>query len=228
MHIVLRSIGYAFTAGLGFAGTVEAGVRAGWRMNPRPMPHQFAGLLDHDLRLAYRNPGETLGLYGFEAGMTVLDAGCGSGLFTAEMARMVGPEGTVHAVDLQRPCVANSAKRLADAGLADRVRFHHCGLYALPLPDESVDLTVMIATLGEVPDPLLALTELKRVTRIGGRVAISEETPDPGLSARADGQTADGRSRLPLRRQVALISSLQHDILPGRVSLPLRRRMFDP
>lgn len=179
MHTVLRWAGYALTTGLSFAGASEASVRVAWRRNPRPMPHQFAGLLDSGLRLSYRNPGETLGLYGFEAGMTVLDAGCGTGLFTTEMARMVGPVGVVHAVDLQAPCLASAAKRVAEAGLSERVRFHHCGLYDLPLPDESVDLTVMIAALGEAPNPLLALAELRRVTRVGGRVAISEESPDP-------------------------------------------------
>lgn len=179
MHSVFRWAGYALTTGLSFAGTTDAVVRVAWNRNPRPMPHQFARMLDSNLRLSYRNPGETLGLFGFEAGMTVLDAGCGTGLFTTEMARMVGPGGTVHAVDLQSPCLAGAAKRVSAAGLVDRVRFHHCGLYELPLPDESVDLSVLIATLGEVPNPLLALAELRRVTRIGGRVAISEESLDP-------------------------------------------------
>lgn len=179
MYRALRAIGYAGTAGLSFAASTEAGIRAGWRMNPRPMPHQFARWLDHPWRLAYRNPGETLGLYGFRAGMTALDAGCGSGLFTAEMARMVGSDGTVHAVDLQFPCIARASKRIAEVELAARVRFHHCGLYELPLEDDSVDLAVVIATLGEIADRLLALAELKRVLKIGGRLAISEEVPDP-------------------------------------------------
>jgi ubiquinone/menaquinone biosynthesis C-methylase UbiE len=179
MHKVLNSIGYASTVGLSIAATAEIGLRAGWRMNPRPMPHQFARWLDHSWRLAYRNPGETLGLYGFEAGMSVLDAGCGSGLFTAEMARMVGPEGMVHAVDLQLPCLVQASRRLAEAELSDRVRLHHRGLYALPLLNESIDLAVIIAALGEVPEPLLALAEIKRVLKVGARIAISEEIPDP-------------------------------------------------
>ena len=171
MHTVFRWIGYALTTGISFAGTTEASVRVAMNRNPRPMPHQFAGLLDSGLRLSYRNPGETLGLYGFEAGMSVLDAGCGTGLFTTEMARMVGPEGTVHAVDLQQPVLVRAAQRVQEAGLADRVRFHHSGLHLLPLPDASVDLAVLIATLGEIPNPLAALAEVHRVTKVGGRVA---------------------------------------------------------
>ena len=179
MHRLLKAVGNMSMLGLGFAGATETTVRAGWRMNPRPMPSQFAGFLDHKWRLSYRNPGETLGPFGFESGMTVLDAGCGTGLFTLEMARMVGKTGTVHAVDLQRRFIDLAAAKVAAANLAERVQFHHCGLYQLPLPDESVDLSVLIATLGEVPDPYLAMAEVRRVVKPGGRVAVSEEILDP-------------------------------------------------
>jgi len=185
MYRLLKAIGNISMLGFGFAGTAEATVRAGWRMNPRPMPGQFAGLLDHKWRLAYRNPGETLGQFGFEAGMTVLDGGCGTGLFTLEMARMVGKTGTVHAVDLQRRCIELASEKVAVAKLTDRVQFHHCGLYQLPLADESVDLSVLIATLGEVPDPYLAMAEVRRVTKPGGRVALSEELLDPAFVSAA-------------------------------------------
>ncbi|MEZ4584485.1 MAG: methyltransferase domain-containing protein [Caldilineaceae bacterium] len=69
----------------------------------------IAPLLDHGLRLRYRDPLETLGLFGIAPGMTVLDLGCGTGLFTAAMARMVGPTGTVHAVDVQQPMLDATA-----------------------------------------------------------------------------------------------------------------------
>lgn len=179
MYKALETVGHVITIGLSFAGTTVAGVRVGWGMDPRPMPHQLSNTLDHPWRLAYRNPGETLGLYGFEAGITVLDAGCGTGLFSQEMARMVGAEGTVHAVDLQLPCIEHAAKRVAEAELSERIHFHHCGLYAVPLPAESIDLAIMIATLGEIPEPTLAMAELWRLLKPGGRLAISDEVPNP-------------------------------------------------
>ena len=37
----------------------------------------------------------------------------------------------------------------------------------------------MVAVLGEVPVPVLALDEVRRVLKRGGRLAISEELPDP-------------------------------------------------
>lgn len=157
----------------------QVSLRVGQQRNPHPMPHQFAGLLEHAARMRYRQPEETLGLFGFTAGMTVLDLGCGTGLFTEPMARMVGPTGTVHAVDLQQAMVDATATRLAAAGLETRVQLHCAGAHQLPLPDEACDLVVMIATLGEVPNRYAALLEVRRVLKPGGRLAVSEELPDP-------------------------------------------------
>lgn len=146
---------------------------------PRPMPHQFSGLLDHPWRRSYRDPVETLGLFGFSPGMVVLDLGCGTGLFTAEMARMVGATGTIHAVDLQQPLLDVAQQRIETAGVSAQVHFHHAAAYQLPLEPNSVDLAIVIATLPQIPDRLRALREVRRVLKPEGRLAISEELPDP-------------------------------------------------
>lgn len=164
----------------GAAIAAQTTLRAANYSQPRPMPHQFAGLLEHPLRLRYRRPGDLLGELGIAAGMTVLDLGCGSGLYTVEMARMVGATGVVHAVDIQQVLVEQTRQRVEQVGLADRVRLHCSGAYALPLADKSVDLAVLIATLGEIPDKEAALFELQRVLKPGAILGVSEELPDPG------------------------------------------------
>lgn len=165
--------------GLGSAIGSQVSLRVSCHTQPRPMPHQFAKVLDHPLRMKYRDPVETLGPFGFAPGLAVLDLGCGTGTFTVEMARMVGEQGVVHAVDLQQPLIEQTRQRLAAADLAARVRLHCSGAYQLPLADDSVDLAVMIATLPQIPNKLLALAELSRVLKPGARLAISEELPDP-------------------------------------------------
>lgn len=165
--------------GLGTALGNQVTMRIACSRNPHPMPHQFANLLDHPLRMRYRDPVETLGEMGFEAGMTVLDLGCGTGTFTIEMARMVGPTGTVHAVDLQQSLLTTAADRVQQANLPAAVYFHHSGAYRLPLEQSSIDLAVVIATLPQIPDSRLVFAELRRVLKADGRLAISEELPDP-------------------------------------------------
>jgi ubiquinone/menaquinone biosynthesis C-methylase UbiE len=165
--------------GLGSLVGVQVALRVACAKQPRPMPHQMAGALDHPLRMRYRDPGATLADYGIAPDMTILDLGCGTGTFTLELARMVGEGGRIHAVDLQQPLVDRTRQRLAAAGLQDRVHLHCCGAEVLPLSAESVDLAVMIATLPQIPDRFAALSEVQRVLKVGGRLVISEELPDP-------------------------------------------------
>lgn len=154
-------------------------LRIACQRQPRPMPHQFAQALDHPWRLRYRRPAEDLGLYGCGAGITVLDLGCGTGLYTLEMARRVADSGLVYAVDLQEAMLNLARQRVAAAGLTRRVRFQCSGAYQLALADNSIDLAVLVATLPQIPNRLLALAELSRVLKPDGRLVISEELADP-------------------------------------------------
>ncbi len=176
---IVRSLSNSLAATVGAVISSQVTLRAACLLRPRPMPHQFAAFLDHPWRLRYRHPGDTLGLYGVGAGMTVLDLGCGTGVFTVEMANRVGANGLVHAVDIQRELLVAADKRLAGAGLSERVHLHWCGAYDLPLADDSVDVAVLIATLPQIPDRFRALAEVRRVLKPEGRLAISEEVADP-------------------------------------------------
>jgi len=170
----------ALSFGVGVLTGTQIGLRAVWQRTPRPHPRILAGILEHPLRLKYRDPVQTIGPFGLTEGMNVLDLGCGTGLFTAEMARQVGELGAVHGIDIQSALIEKARQRLIDARLADRVGFHHSGAYQMPLADESVDVAILIATFSEIPNSMLLLEELRRVLKPGGRIGISEEMPHPG------------------------------------------------
>lgn len=176
---VTNLLSNTLSMGAGAAVGSQTMLRYQIHKQPYPMPHQLAPALDHPLRLRYRNVAETLGLFGITAGLTVLDVGCGTGLFTVPAARMVGEHGRVIAVDIQRELLEETRSRCVDAGIAERCAFHHAGAYKLPLESQSVDVALCIATLGEAPDRLHVLLELFRVLKSGGRLAVSEELPDP-------------------------------------------------
>jgi ubiquinone/menaquinone biosynthesis C-methylase UbiE len=179
---VIRFLTNSLSLGVGALAGNQVSLRVACHRQPHPMPHQLAAALDHPLRLRYRKPAEEVGLYGCSPGMHVLDLGCGTGLYTVELARRVGDEGLVYAVDLQQPLVEQTRARVTAAELATRVRFHCSGAYSLPLPDQSVDLALLIATLPQIPNKLLALAELSRVLKRDGRLVISEELPDPAYT----------------------------------------------
>jgi SAM-dependent methyltransferase len=85
---------------------------------PQPFPASIAWLLDNPLariqanRLVRRLP--------IEAGSRVIDVGCGPGRLTLPVARIVGDEGEVLAVDVQSEMLAIVERRAAREGLRKR------------------------------------------------------------------------------------------------------------
>jgi trans-aconitate 2-methyltransferase len=93
----------------------------------------------------------------------VLDAGCGSGKITAELARRV-PHGTVYAVD-----AAPSMVRHAQEALGDRATVLCQDLTELALP-EPVDVVFSNATFHWIPDHDALFAALHRNMKRGGRL----------------------------------------------------------
>ena len=67
--------------------------------------------LDNRLRRLIHDPEMIVGPY-VKPGMTVMDVGCGMRLFSIPMARMVGDEGRVIAVDLRQKMLGSGQGRL--------------------------------------------------------------------------------------------------------------------
>ena len=165
--------------GVGTVAGFQISLRAAQNVQPHPMPHQFATLLEHPMRLQYLDPAEVLGMYGISADMTVIDLGCGTGLFARPAAHMVGEHGRVHAIDVQGAMLAATERSVQAEGISSRIALHHAGAYELPLPDDSVDLAILVSTIGEIPDKPATLSELRRVLKSGARLGISEELLNP-------------------------------------------------
>ncbi|WP_327710854.1 class I SAM-dependent methyltransferase [Streptomyces sp. NBC_00464] len=98
------------------------------------------------------------------AGTRLLDVGCGSGSVTVAA---VGRGAVVRAVDAEAGMVA--ATRRAAPGVEVRTGT----LPQLPYPDGEFDAVVANFVLNHVGRPLEALVELRRITRPGGRIAVT-------------------------------------------------------
>ena len=81
--------------------------------------------IDNPLRRLIHDPKKILGRY-VKPGMTVMDVGCGMGLFSIAMAKIVGDQGRVIAVDLQQQMLDTLRRRAERAGVGDRIETHKC------------------------------------------------------------------------------------------------------
>lgn len=114
----------------------------------------------------------------------VLDVACGTGLVSVAAAEAVGPDGRVLGVDLSGRMVEAGRRRCAGLGLSN-VAFERMEAESLDLADGSFDVVLCALGLMYVPEPELALREMRRVLRPGGRmvVAVWGERAQRGWSA---------------------------------------------
>jgi arsenite methyltransferase len=117
-------------------------------------------------------------------GQRVVDCGSGAGADSLIAAGLVGPSGYVIGIDMTPEMLIKARRNAETAGLPN-VEFREGVLEALPVPDDWADLVISNGVLNLVPDKELALAEIFRVLRPGGRIQLADivlERPVPGRS----------------------------------------------
>ena len=129
-------------------------------------------LIDNRFRRFLHKPEKILGPH-LKQSMTVMDFGCGMGLFSIAMARMVGDGGCVIAVDVQQKMLDVLCRRSERAGVADRIRAHRCQRDSIGL-DGPVDFVLAFWSIHESPDMRGLLDEVHRCLVSSGRILVVE------------------------------------------------------
>jgi ubiquinone/menaquinone biosynthesis C-methylase UbiE len=107
-----------------------------------------------------------------EAGLNVVDYGCGPGGLSMELARRVGANGQVLGLDLNADMVVLAHERVAREAPAADVRFEQIENDRIPLDDNTADCVICKSVLEYVTDPAANIAEFARVVKPGGRVHV--------------------------------------------------------
>jgi len=129
-------------------------------------------LLSAGLHLAWKR--QTVRLVEAPARGRALDVCCGTGDLALLLARRVGVGGTVVGVDVSAAMLHVGRRRAAAAGVTRICRFAEGDAEVLPFPDASFDAATVGFGIRNVGHPEVALRELRRVLRPGGRLAVLE------------------------------------------------------
>jgi SAM-dependent methyltransferase len=194
------SRGYLDLLGAGSAGDAAVGknsgpIQAAWASPIGSMLYDNAQAFSRRWISAWQLPLEWLNI---PRGGVALDVGSGPGNVTASLARAAGPDGLALGVDISEPMLARAVRN--EAG--PQVGFIKADAQRLPLRDNIFDAAVSTAVLQLIPDPKAALTEIARVLRPGGRLAVMVPTagwltrywqllPNVGARAFDDDEIAD-------------------------------------
>ena len=138
----------------------------------RICPWWLARALDNPIRRLIHNPKKILSRY-IERGDTVLDIGCGSGTFTISMAKMVGENGKVIAVDIQDEMLQIVRQKAAKEGLESRIITLKSEPKRIGI-EEKVDFALAFYMVHEMPDVEAFLKEIATILKPNGELLIVE------------------------------------------------------
>jgi demethylmenaquinone methyltransferase/2-methoxy-6-polyprenyl-1,4-benzoquinol methylase len=109
---------------------------------------------------------------GVKAGDKVLDIAGGSGDLSKLFAKKVGPTGEAILTDINASMLGVGRDRLIDAGLS--VPATQCNAEQLPFADKTFDCVIVAFGLRNMTHKDIALKEMQRVLKVGGRLLVLE------------------------------------------------------
>ena len=149
-----------------------------WRYAALPCPWWMVPLLENPYFQLVAGAELLMDRAGIGPGMSVLDAGCGPGRLTLPIARRVGEAGRVVALDRQPRMLRRLQRRIAEHDLAN-IETILGGLGEGRLPADRFDVALLVTVLGEIPNKVVALREIRSALHGGGVLSVTEVLPDP-------------------------------------------------
>jgi ubiquinone/menaquinone biosynthesis C-methylase UbiE len=135
-------------------------------------------MLEREERDSFQKPDEVMKALAFRPGEVVAEIGPGSGYFTTRVARAVGPEGKVHALDASQEMLDYLIRRLRVERLTNviptKISSHSPGL-----PEGGVDSILMVDVLHYIPEKAVYAQKLKARLRPDGRIIVIDYTVKP-------------------------------------------------
>jgi ubiquinone/menaquinone biosynthesis C-methylase UbiE len=138
----------------------------------RVCPVELANSLDSKIRRWLQNPQKILSPF-VKEGMKVLDVGCGPGFFSVELAKMVGANGKVYAVDLQEGMLQKLHDKIRGTTLEKIIQLIKCEKDKIVIPGK-VDFILAFYMVHEVPDKDRLFATLKKFLNEQGGFLIVE------------------------------------------------------
>ena len=143
-------------------------------------PLFMAGVLDSKFRKLFHNPRKILKPY-IKKESVALDLGCGPGLFSIEIAKLLEGTGKVISVEMQEGMLEIIRKKIKGTPLENNIVLHKCSSEKIDVK-ENVDFVLMFYMVHEVPskenlfDEVLPLINKNGLLMIVEPKLISEKT----------------------------------------------------
>jgi ubiquinone/menaquinone biosynthesis C-methylase UbiE len=135
----------------------------------RPMPDLVFKLMVLFMKVEdlFNNPKEVLKKIPLKRKMTVIDYACGPGRYTIPVAKIVGPEGKVYAVDIQHLAISRVKQKAISESL-ENIKALLVDSFDTGIPPFSADLILLIDALVLIKDRTSLFKEIYRILKPDG------------------------------------------------------------
>jgi ubiquinone/menaquinone biosynthesis C-methylase UbiE len=141
--------------------------------------HVPAFTLDNPIRGLFDNPDKYCEYV--SPGQVVADLGCGPGFYSIPLAKKIGPQGRVYAVDSDRNSIHVVERKVVKNRL-ENVETHHTSASNLSfIPAASVDFVLadgLLCTMA-IREHFQAVAEINRILKVGGRAELRQGLIEP-------------------------------------------------
>jgi ubiquinone/menaquinone biosynthesis C-methylase UbiE len=158
--------------------SVKPGINDSWKSDEiQPL----IARLETESREIYTHRAALAAVAGPRVGTDVADIGAGSGFMTELLAELVGPNGTVYAVDINPVMMGRLARRADENGI-DNLQIVVCSERTVDLPPESVDMVFICDTYHHFEYPRTTMRSIHEALRPGGQIVLVDFHRIPGVS----------------------------------------------
>lgn len=191
------------------------------------MGHRGAGWLERPEREQEERPSILINSLQLQPGQTVADIGAGTGYFTWRLAKAVGSDGLVYAVDIQPEMIEKLTGNMRSRDLQN-YRPVQGSPQTPEIPELTLDLALMVDVYHEFSHPAEMLNALARALKPGGRLVFVEyREEDPSVPIKR----LHKMSEMQVRKE-AEASKLEYletiSVLPRQHIIIFRRPLDQP
>jgi len=144
------------------------------------------------------NPQKVLNQLEIQSPSKIAHFGCGHGYFTILLAKMVGKEGQIFAIDILNEALGEVKEKASQAGISNIETLR--GNLEVPggskLPDNSCDMVLLANILFQSNKKMSIIKEAGRVLKTGGKMVIIDWQPtETGLTSDSGWRISQGEAQ---------------------------------
>lgn len=162
--------------------------------------------MNPEMQNGFVSPQVVVSHFHVKDGDVVADFGAGSGYFLPELSRRVG-HGRVYACEIQKGLVEKIGEQARHLGLQN-IHPLWCDLeeqQGIRIKDGAIDLGILANTLFQLEDKTIAITEMGRTIRSGGRLIVIDWTDSFGGMGPAEYHVVKAQDAVPLFESLGFV-----------------------